>query len=125
MISIQQSSEVSVILSVADIPEASVNFDRLETYTVAALQWWLLCCGITVRSSMKKAQIISKYIEYELNFMAGWHSLFSNIYRIHDVQKHQLDIVDVDGSYLYRKQQQLNSQGTGALPLNRMGGCFC
>ena len=32
--------------------------------------------------------------------------------------KQKLDIVDVDGSYLYRKEQQLISQGINTLPLS-------
>ena len=32
--------------------------------------------------------------------------------------KQNLDIVDVDGSYLYRKKQQLVSQGIRTLPLS-------
>ena len=32
--------------------------------------------------------------------------------------KQKLDVVDVDGSYLYRKEQQLISQGVNTLPLS-------
>ena len=32
--------------------------------------------------------------------------------------KQKLEIVDVDGSYLYRKEQQLISQGVNTLPLS-------
>ena len=32
--------------------------------------------------------------------------------------KQKFDVVDVDGSYLYRKEQQLISQGVSTLPLS-------
>ena len=52
-----QSPEVHVILN---IPGAALDCDRLETCTVAAYRWWLLCRGISVRTSLKKAQVITK-----------------------------------------------------------------
>ena len=39
-------------------------------------------------------------------------------FRIHDALQQNLDVVDVDGSYLYRKEQQLISQGIRTLPLS-------
>lgn len=39
-------------------------------------------------------------------------------FRIHDALQKNLDVVDVDGSYLYRKEQQLISQGIRTLPLS-------
>lgn len=39
-------------------------------------------------------------------------------FRIHDPLQQNLDVVDVDGSYLYRKKQQLISQGIRTLPLS-------
>ena len=54
------SPEVCVVLTEQDIPGAALNYDRLETCTVAALRWWLLCRGISVRTSLKKAQVIAK-----------------------------------------------------------------
>ena len=35
--------------------------------------------------------------------------------------KDKLPIIDVDGSYLYRKEQKLNSQGVKTLPLSLPG----
>ena len=39
-------------------------------------------------------------------------------FRIRDALQQNLDVVDVDGSYLYRKEQQLISQGIRTLPLS-------
>ena len=39
-------------------------------------------------------------------------------FRIRDALQQNLDVVDVDGSYLYRKEQQLISQGVRTLPLS-------
>ena len=39
-------------------------------------------------------------------------------YRIHEVLKEKLSIVDVDGSYLLRKEQRLVSEGVQTLPLS-------
>ena len=55
-----QSPEKRVTLTEQDIPGAALDCDRLETCTVAALRWWLLCRGISVRTSLKKAQVIAK-----------------------------------------------------------------
>ena len=54
------AGEVPIILTEQDIPGAAIDCDRLETYTLKELHWWLLCRGITVRTSLKKAQVISK-----------------------------------------------------------------
>ena len=56
----EQPPEVCVILTEQDIPGAALDCDGLETYTVAALRWCLLCRGISVRTSLKKAQVIVK-----------------------------------------------------------------
>ena len=37
--------------------------------------------------------------------------------RIHEALEQKLDVIDVDGSYVYRKEQQLISQGVSTLPL--------
>ena len=51
-----------VVLTEEDIPGAALDIHRLETYTVSALRWWLLCRGISPPTSMKKAQLISKLV---------------------------------------------------------------
>lgn len=57
---LRQSAAVLVGLSEQDIPGAALNCEKIETYTIAALRWWLLCHGISVRTSLKKAQVIAK-----------------------------------------------------------------
>lgn len=54
------SDFVLVNLTEADIPGASLE-EPLESQNVAALRWWLLCHGISVSSSTRKAQLITKY----------------------------------------------------------------
>lgn len=43
------------------------------------------------------------------------------MYRIREAQKSQKEIVDVDGSYLYRKHQLLLSKGKSVVPLSLPG----
>lgn len=49
-----------VVLTQDDIDGAALDLSRLDTYTNQALRWWLLCRGINVPISWKKAQIIEK-----------------------------------------------------------------
>ena len=53
-------ANTTVQLTEDDIEGASLDISRVNTYTVRALRWWLLCRGIDVPSSWKKAQIIEK-----------------------------------------------------------------
>lgn len=48
-----------VTLAENDIPGASLT-EPLETHTVAALKWWLLCRGIKIKSSCRKKEIIER-----------------------------------------------------------------
>ena len=43
------------------------------------------------------------------------------LYRIREAQKSQKEVVDVDGSYLYRKHQLLLSKGKSIMPLSLPG----
>ena len=56
----EQSPAVLVVLTEQDIPGAFLDVHRLETNTISALRWWLLCCGICPATSLKKAQLILK-----------------------------------------------------------------
>lgn len=47
------------VLTEEDIPGAMLN-EPLETHTIPALKWWLLCRGIQVSSSMKKPKLIER-----------------------------------------------------------------
>ena len=42
-------------------------------------------------------------------------------YRVREVLKDKLPVIDVDGSYLHRKEQKLNSQGVKTLQLSLPG----
>lgn len=50
----------SVELTEEDIPGAALK-EPLESHTVHALKWWLLCRGEKAPSSWKKAQYITRY----------------------------------------------------------------
>ena len=52
---------VEVKLTEDDIPGASLS-EPLEARTMPKLRWWLLCRGIQPPTSMKKAQIITRYL---------------------------------------------------------------
>ena len=47
------SGAVDVVLTPADIPGADLS-EPLESHTMPALRWWLLCRGITAPASWKK-----------------------------------------------------------------------
>ena len=51
----------TVELTEHDIPEAQLS-EPLESATIPALQWWLLCRGVEALSSWKKAQLIERLI---------------------------------------------------------------
>ena len=50
---------VVVELTENDIPGAALA-EPLESHTVPALKWWLLCRGIKVPSSWKKQRLIAR-----------------------------------------------------------------
>ena len=49
----------SVELTVEDIPGAMLE-EPLESVTMPALRWWLLCRGIQVTTSLRKAKLMEK-----------------------------------------------------------------
>ena len=53
------SGAVDVVLIPADIPRADLS-EPLESHTMPALRWWLLCRGITAPASWKKKQLIDR-----------------------------------------------------------------
>lgn len=55
-----RSVEVIVTLTEEYIPGAMLDSKRLETYTAPELWWWLLCRGISLQESLKKAQVKSE-----------------------------------------------------------------
>ena len=81
----------SITLCEDDIPGAALP-EPLESHNVAALKWWLLCRGIKVKSCCRKKDIIE---------------------RIREAITSGAQVIDVDGSYLARKQQQLHLESSG------------
>ena len=55
----KEPSPVAVVLTAEDIPGAALR-EPYESYAVPALRWWLLCRGIRVSTSQRKAQLISR-----------------------------------------------------------------
>lgn len=53
------ATEVEVELTEADIPGATLD-EPLESHTVHALRWWLLCHGDNAPSSLKKLQLVER-----------------------------------------------------------------
>ena len=58
-------SDTTLHLTEDDIPGASLT-EPLERHTVPELTWWLLCRGISVPKSWKKAQVIKRCVLSEL-----------------------------------------------------------
>eukprot|EP00731_Ephydatia_muelleri_P024343 Em0016g614a len=79
----------------ADIPSADLAapFDK---HTVPALRWWLLCRGICAPGSWNKKKLID---------------------RINEAVVDNMTVVDVDGSYLYKKYKTLTDAGHVLAPL--------
>lgn len=48
-------------LTEEDIPGAALS-EPFDSHTVTELRWWLLCRGITVPTSWKKAQVVKRYV---------------------------------------------------------------
>ena len=105
----------SVILSPADVPDADLS-ELYEAHAVPALKWWLLCRGIKAPSSWKKAQLINWFVSTKVTRQdTQWNSLMFS--RIHKAVRDKANIVDVDGSYLCRKQKQPVDSGLTVAPL--------
>ena len=51
----------TLCLTEDDIPGAILK-EPFEKHTVKELQWWLLCHGITLPSSAKKADVIERWV---------------------------------------------------------------
>ena len=53
---------VQIVLTEDIIPGASLDYDKIETYTVAELKWWLKCRDVHPPTSWRKAQLIDKSV---------------------------------------------------------------
>ena len=51
------SAGASITLTEEDIPGALL-LEPYEGHTLEELRWWLLCHGVTVPASMKKAKVV-------------------------------------------------------------------
>ena len=49
----------SITLTEEDIPGALL-LEPYEGHTLEELRWWLLCHGVTVPTSMKKAKVVER-----------------------------------------------------------------
>ena len=57
---------MSVELTEEDVPGAALK-EPLESHTVHALKWWLLCRGEKAPTSCKKAQYVSRHGDKDYN----------------------------------------------------------
>ena len=119
------SSLVAIKLIAEDIPGAELE-EPLARHGVPALQWWLICRGIKIPSTWRKSQLIDRYklAKYQqMSLLTLFKKIIYNIYnysllnRICKAVKDNVEIVDVDGSYLYKKVQQLEATGMSIAPL--------
>ena len=107
------SIAAAVQLTENDIPGAKLQ-EPLETHAIPALQWWLLCRGVKAPSSWRKPQLIDRSVKYfdlhrlstgiTLNTKNIMHIL---MYRIRKAVADNMDVVDIDGSYLYKNTKDL------------------
>ena len=104
---------ISVQLTEADIPGAALK-EPLEQHTVPELVWWLLCRGIRASASWKKPQLITRFVFGSVSSygMVPWFC-----YRIQQAKEEKLPVIDVDGTYMFKKQQHLTRVGLTLSPL--------
>jgi hypothetical protein len=57
----QPSASASITLTEEDIPGALL-LEPYEGHTLEELRWWLLCHGVTVPTSMKKAKVVERWV---------------------------------------------------------------
>ena len=69
--------DVCLELTEADIPGASLD-EPLDSHTIPALRWWLLCHGVTVPVSLKKPKLIERFVNVCL--LTNW-CLFHVVYK--------------------------------------------
>ena len=101
-------SAEDVVLSAEDIPGACLS-EPYEQHTIAALRWWLLCRGFKAPTSWKKREIVARLVV----ILNSWRlrCLFTYTCRVKQSEQEGNGIVDVDGSYLYRKYVSLKEAG--------------
>lgn len=106
----EMSTEDAVVeLSPADIPGADLP-TPYEQHTVAALRWWLLCRGIQAPTSWRKKQLVDRCDIIHM-FDCSLNSSVCMLHRVKEADLQCSKVVDVDGSYLYRKYRSLVDSG--------------
>ena len=88
------------------------------SHTMPELSWWLLCHGICASTTWKKATLVDKCV---VLFMLLPVSIYKNTFLsvgIREAKKNKTLVIEVDGSYSFRKHQQLLSQGLPLVPLD-------
>ena len=109
-------------LSPKDIPGAVLS-KPCARHTAAALCWWLLCQGVKVPSSLKKQLLLDRYVyttKINLQYIHGKTTAICPAELMKQKRENRpRPIVDVDGSYIYRKYKSLTESGVQVeLPLN-------
>ena len=94
-----------VSLNAEDIPGAVLT-DPLDKHKIPSLRWWLLCRGITAPHSLKKKELIDRSV-----YSTDSSAFLPSPCRIKEVRKESKPVVDVDGSYIYKKYKMLASVG--------------
>ena len=90
-------------LTESDIPGAILH-EPLENATVHSLRWWLLCHGIQAPSSWRKAKLIERWEAKLACIVSRILKCPYYIQRVRSAKEAGAKVVDVDGSYLHRKQ---------------------
>ena len=93
----------ALMLTPADIPGADLC-EPFQSHTIPALRWWLLCRGVCTPTSWNKKKIIDRYILRSAN--ASQQLLLC---RIHETIAAGTSVVDVDGSYMYKKLKAITN----------------
>ena len=123
------TSGTSEELTESDIPGAILE-EPLEKATVHALKWWLLCRGIKAPSSWRKAKLIERLGSYLASLLCFTTNMCvcacvcacvcvcvcACACRVREAKKDGMKVVDVDGSYLHRKQVLSGVTDTPEIP---------
>jgi len=119
-VQIDRNDDEPITLTEGNISEAKLT-GPTDAHKMAQLRWWLLYCGIKTPNSSNKKKQVDLLCYALLKFETSFH------YRIQEVVVEGLSVVDVDSSYLYRKQQTfLSRQGCcfGSITPSRSSSCW-
>ena len=121
---------VEATLTTDDMPGSELS-ESFSKHKVDSLCQWLLCCGIQVPKSWNKSQVTelvwflssvavlfhqaTAKDTYTLTHVLKGLLLFSLHFRMSVDQQEAAPLVDVDGSYLYKKHRTINEAGNEQL----------